>query len=82
MGQNSMDFIITEGRTKVAEDTKELLQIVLDTYGAGVNILSLNILVTQYLSKYKMLSRMLSKRVKMNRDISTKLRLIAMRLYL
>lgn len=47
MGQNSMDFIITEGRTQVAEDTKELLQIVLDTYGAGVNILSLNILEAQ-----------------------------------
>ena len=47
MGQNSMDFIITEGRTKVAEDTKQLLQIVLDTYGAGVNILSLNILEAQ-----------------------------------
>ena len=38
MGQNSMDFIITEGRTKVAEDTKGLLQNVLDTYGAGVNL--------------------------------------------
>ena len=47
MGQNSMDFIITEGRTKVAEDTKQLLQVVLDTYGAGVNILSLNILEAQ-----------------------------------
>lgn len=47
MGQNTMDFIITEGRTKVAEDTKELLQVVLDTYGAGVNILSLNILEAQ-----------------------------------
>ena len=47
MGQNSMDFIITEGRTKVAEDTKGLLQNVLDTYGAGVNIQSLNILEAQ-----------------------------------
>ena len=40
MGQNTMDFIITEGRTKVAEDTKGLLQNVLDTYGAGVNAVS------------------------------------------
>ena len=47
MGQNSMDFIITEGRTKVAEDTKGLLQLVLDTYGAGVNVQSLNILEAQ-----------------------------------
>ena len=42
-----MDFIITEGRTKVAEDTKGLLQLVLDTYGAGVNVQSLNILEAQ-----------------------------------
>ena len=47
MGQNTMDFIITEGRTKVAEDTKGLLQNVLDTYGAGVNVQSLNILEAQ-----------------------------------
>ena len=47
MGQNSMDFIITEGRTKVAEDTKGLLQNVLDIYGAGVNVQSLNILEAQ-----------------------------------
>ena len=47
MGQNTMDFIITEGRTKVAEDTKGLLQTVLDTYGAGVNVQSLNILEAQ-----------------------------------
>ncbi len=47
MGQNSMDFIITEGRTKVAEDTKGLLQNVLDSYGAGVNVQSLNILEAQ-----------------------------------
>ena len=47
MGQNTMDFIITEGRTKVAEDTKGLLQTVLDSYGAGVNVQSLNILEAQ-----------------------------------
>ena len=47
MGQNTMDFIITEGRTKVAEDTKGLLQNVLDSYGAGVNVQSLNILEAQ-----------------------------------
>ena len=47
MGQNTMDFIITEGRTKVAEDTKGLLQNVLDIYGAGVNVQSLNILEAQ-----------------------------------
>ena len=47
MGQNTMDFIITEGRTKVAEDTKGLLQNVLDMYGAGVNVQSLNILEAQ-----------------------------------
>ncbi len=47
MGQNSMDYIITEGRTGVAADTKKLLQSVLDSYGAGVNIQTLNILEAQ-----------------------------------
>ena len=60
MGQNTMDFIITEGRTKVAEDTKGLLQNVLDTYGAGVNVQSLNIhLRHSRLSRYKTHSLML-----------------------
>ena len=47
MGQNTMDYIITEGRTGVAADTKKLLQSVLDSYGAGVNIQTLNILEAQ-----------------------------------
>lgn len=47
MGQNTMDYIITEGRTGVATDTKKLLQSVLDSYGAGVNIQTLNILEAQ-----------------------------------
>jgi membrane protease subunit HflK len=47
MGQNTMDFIITEGRTGVAADTKKLLQGVLDSYGSGVNIQTLNILEAQ-----------------------------------
>ena len=47
MGQNTMDYIITEGRTGVAADTKKLLQGVLDSYGAGVNIQTLNILEAQ-----------------------------------
>jgi membrane protease subunit HflK len=42
-----MDYIITEGRTGVAADTKKLLQSVLDSYGAGVNIQTLNILEAQ-----------------------------------
>jgi len=47
MGQNTMDYIITEGRTGVAADTKKLLQSVLDSYGAGINVQTLNILEAQ-----------------------------------
>ena len=47
MGQNTMDFIITEGRTGVAAATKKLLQGVLDSSGSGVNIQTLNILEAQ-----------------------------------
>jgi membrane protease subunit HflK len=47
MGQNTMDYIITVGRTGVAADTKKLLQSVLDSYGAGINVQTLNILEAQ-----------------------------------
>lgn len=38
VGGNSMDFAITEGRAEIAQQTKELLQQVLDRYETGINI--------------------------------------------
>lgn len=36
VGKNNIQFILTEGRTKVADDTRRVMQAVLDAYGAGV----------------------------------------------
>lgn len=38
VGKNQIQFILTDGRTKVADDTRQLLQKVLDDYGAGITI--------------------------------------------
>jgi len=38
VGKNNIQFILTDGRTKVANDTRVLLQQVLDNYKAGVVI--------------------------------------------
>jgi membrane protease subunit HflK len=44
IGQNSLLFAQTEGRTKVEQDTKDLLQKVLDEYGLGVRISQVQLL--------------------------------------
>ncbi len=38
VGSSSMDFVITEGRAEIAQETKVLLQQILDRYKTGVNI--------------------------------------------
>ena len=38
VGRNSMDFAITGGRAEIAQETKVLLQQILDRYDTGINI--------------------------------------------
>ena len=38
VGRNSMDFAITGGRAEIAQETKMLLQRILDRYDTGINI--------------------------------------------
>ncbi|QDO95954.1 FtsH protease activity modulator HflK [Ferrovibrio terrae] len=38
VGKNNIQFILTEGRTKIADDTRRVMQAVLDSYSAGVVI--------------------------------------------
>ncbi len=38
VGGSTMDFAITEGRAEIAQDTKVLLQDILDRYTTGVNV--------------------------------------------
>src|SRR5581483_10748740 len=44
IGQNSLLFAQTEGRTKIEQDSKDLMQQVLDEYGAGVRISQVQLL--------------------------------------
>jgi membrane protease subunit HflK len=43
VGRNTMDFIITDGRSEVAADTKVIMQEILDSYKTGLNVLQLNL---------------------------------------
>ncbi|PJI42322.1 FtsH protease activity modulator HflK [Ferrovibrio sp.] len=36
VGKNNIQFILTEGRTKIADDTRRVMQAVLDGYNAGI----------------------------------------------
>lgn len=38
VGKNNIQFILTEGRTKIADDTRRVMQAILDGYSAGVVI--------------------------------------------
>ena len=42
VGNNDMDLIITEGRAVVGSETKSIMQQILDNYGTGINVVSVN----------------------------------------
>lgn len=42
VGRNSMDFVITEGRDVVAGEAEVLIQEILDRYGTGLHVSSVN----------------------------------------
>ncbi|MDR3428570.1 MULTISPECIES: FtsH protease activity modulator HflK [Silvimonas] len=43
IGQNKVDYVLNEGRGKIAEDTRELIQNLLDRYGTGIAVARVNI---------------------------------------
>lgn len=43
IGKNTMDFVLTEGRTEIATSIEALNQKILDSYNAGLQITSVNI---------------------------------------
>ena len=47
VGRSRMDFILTDGRQQVAEDTREILQERLDAYGTGLHVIEVNLLSAQ-----------------------------------
>jgi modulator of FtsH protease HflK len=42
VGINDMDLIITEGRAVIGSSTKEIMQQILDNYGTGLNVITVN----------------------------------------
>jgi len=43
VGKNKMDYILREGRTEISNRTEELMQQVLDSYQAGIQVTSVNL---------------------------------------
>lgn len=43
VGKSTLDFVLTEGRAEVAARTREIIQATLDSYGAGIEITSVNL---------------------------------------
>ena len=44
IGQSNLQYAQTEGRTKIEQDTKDLLQRILDDYGLGVRVTQVQLL--------------------------------------
>lgn len=42
VGNNDMDLIITEGRAVVGSETQTIMQQILDNFGTGINVVSVN----------------------------------------
>ncbi|MGY6213844.1 FtsH protease activity modulator HflK [Methylolobus aquaticus] len=47
IGKSTMDFVLTEGRSEVAEEIKNEVQRMLDDYGTGIRVLSVNLMDAQ-----------------------------------
>ena len=43
VGKSTLDFVLTEGRAQVAMQTRDIIQATLDSYGAGLEITSVNL---------------------------------------
>jgi modulator of FtsH protease HflK len=43
VGQNKMDYIITDGRAEITSKTKVIMQKILDSYKTGLNVLQVNL---------------------------------------
>jgi membrane protease subunit HflK len=43
IGRTKMDYIITEGRGQIAVQVKDLIQVIVDSYGTGMHVIKVNI---------------------------------------
>lgn len=47
VGKNNMDFVLTEGRSEIADEIKAEIQQILDEYKAGIRLTSVNLVDAQ-----------------------------------
>lgn len=47
IGKSTMDFVLTEGRSDIAEEIKSEVQRILDDYEAGIRVISVNLMDAQ-----------------------------------
>jgi len=47
VGRHTMDFVLTEGRSEVAAEVKKLVQEIINTYGSGIAITTVNLVDAQ-----------------------------------
>lgn len=47
IGKNTMDFVLTEGRSDVADEVKTEVQRMLDDYGTGIRVITVNLMDAQ-----------------------------------
>lgn len=43
IGKSAMDFVLTEGRSEIANEIEQEIQTIMDNYGAGVHVTSVNL---------------------------------------
>jgi membrane protease subunit HflK len=43
VGKNSMDFVLSRGRSEISADVKKLMQEILDRYETGINVTTVNL---------------------------------------
>lgn len=48
IGRNELDFILTDGRADVSQQTQTLLQDTIDSYGAGITIYEVNLVGAEF----------------------------------
>lgn len=47
IGKNNMDFVLTEGRSEIADEIKAEIQQILDEYKAGIRLTTVNLVDAQ-----------------------------------
>ena len=64
-----MDYILREGRTEISNETETLMQGVLDSYEAGIQVTTVNFKIRNHLMLSRMHFKMLQRLERIWKDI-------------